>query len=171
MRGGSYLCHDSYCHRYRVAARSSNTPESTSGNTGFRCAGRRRRGPGRELGAHLEFWRERHLCTVTTLRRDGSPHVIPMGDRARPGARTRLGITSGTSQKVANLRSGSDPRVAVCQVDGRRWWTVEGMAEVRDDEASVAEAVRRYAERYRQPRENPARVALRIEVTRVLGTF
>ena len=39
MRGGSYLCHHSYCHRYRVAARSSNTPESTSGNTGFRCAG------------------------------------------------------------------------------------------------------------------------------------
>ena len=81
------------------------------------------------------------------------------------------GITSGTSQKVANLRSGSDPRVAVCQVDGRRWSTVEGVAEVRDDEASVAEAVRRYAERYRQPRVNPARVALRIEVTRVLGTF
>jgi formylglycine-generating enzyme required for sulfatase activity len=39
MRGGSYLCHHSYCHRYRVAARSSNTPESTSGNIGFRCAG------------------------------------------------------------------------------------------------------------------------------------
>jgi formylglycine-generating enzyme required for sulfatase activity len=38
MRGGSYLCHRSYCHRYRVAARSANTPESTSGNTGFRCA-------------------------------------------------------------------------------------------------------------------------------------
>jgi sulfatase modifying factor 1 len=38
MRGGSYLCHDSYCHRYRVAARSSNTPQSASGNTGFRCA-------------------------------------------------------------------------------------------------------------------------------------
>jgi formylglycine-generating enzyme required for sulfatase activity len=39
MRGGSYLCHASYCHRYRVAARSSNTPESTAGNIGFRCAG------------------------------------------------------------------------------------------------------------------------------------
>jgi formylglycine-generating enzyme len=38
MRGGSYLCHDSYCHRYRVAARSSNTPDSSSGNLGFRCA-------------------------------------------------------------------------------------------------------------------------------------
>jgi sulfatase modifying factor 1 len=38
MRGGSYLCHDSYCNRYRVAARSSNTPESSSGNCGFRTA-------------------------------------------------------------------------------------------------------------------------------------
>jgi sulfatase modifying factor 1 len=38
MRGGSYLCHDSYCYRYRVAARSSNTPDSASANVGFRCA-------------------------------------------------------------------------------------------------------------------------------------
>ncbi|MFC7846951.1 formylglycine-generating enzyme family protein [Arthrobacter sp. NPDC057388] len=36
MRGGSYLCHDSYCNRYRVAARTSNTPDSSSGNCGFR---------------------------------------------------------------------------------------------------------------------------------------
>jgi sulfatase modifying factor 1 len=36
MRGGSYLCHESYCNRYRLAARSSNTPESSSGNCGFR---------------------------------------------------------------------------------------------------------------------------------------
>jgi sulfatase modifying factor 1 len=38
MRGGSYLCHDSYCHRYRVAARSGNDPVATSANLGFRCA-------------------------------------------------------------------------------------------------------------------------------------
>ncbi|MEV7909879.1 formylglycine-generating enzyme family protein [Streptomyces fimicarius] len=38
MRGGSYLCHDSYCNRYRVAARTANTPDSSSGNCGFRCA-------------------------------------------------------------------------------------------------------------------------------------
>ncbi|WP_235533048.1 formylglycine-generating enzyme family protein [Paenibacillus sp. Leaf72] len=38
MKGGSYLCHRSYCNRYRVAARSSNTPDSASGNMGFRCA-------------------------------------------------------------------------------------------------------------------------------------
>ena len=38
MRGGSYLCHRSYCNRYRVAARSANTPDSSTGNLGFRCA-------------------------------------------------------------------------------------------------------------------------------------
>jgi formylglycine-generating enzyme len=38
MRGGSYLCHDSYCWRYRVDSRSSNTPDSSAGNVGFRVA-------------------------------------------------------------------------------------------------------------------------------------
>jgi formylglycine-generating enzyme required for sulfatase activity len=38
IRGGSYLCHHSYCTRYRVSARTSNTPDSTSGHCGFRCA-------------------------------------------------------------------------------------------------------------------------------------
>jgi len=38
IRGGSYLCHSSYCNRYRVAARSSNTPDTSTGNTGFRVA-------------------------------------------------------------------------------------------------------------------------------------
>jgi formylglycine-generating enzyme required for sulfatase activity len=41
MRGGSFLCHDSYCNRYRNAARSSNTPDSSSSNTGFRTVSRR----------------------------------------------------------------------------------------------------------------------------------
>lgn len=36
MRGGSYLCHDSYCNRYRVTARNANTPDATAGNIGFR---------------------------------------------------------------------------------------------------------------------------------------
>jgi formylglycine-generating enzyme required for sulfatase activity len=38
IRGGSYLCHDSYCNRYRVSARTSATPDSSTGNTGFRLA-------------------------------------------------------------------------------------------------------------------------------------
>ena len=117
----------------------------------------------------VAFWRERHLCTVTTLRADGSPHVVPMGIVLDDEHGLAWGITGGGSQKVANLRRGADPRVAVCQVDGRRWSTLEGVAMVREDEESVAEAVRRYAERYRQPRVNPTRVALRIELDRVLG--
>ncbi|MDF6045980.1 formylglycine-generating enzyme family protein [Streptomyces sp. JH14] len=40
MRGGSYLCHESYCNRYRVAARTSNTPDSSAGNIGFRVVSR-----------------------------------------------------------------------------------------------------------------------------------
>ncbi len=38
MRGGSYLCHVSYCNRYRCSARTSNTPDSSAGHLGFRCA-------------------------------------------------------------------------------------------------------------------------------------
>lgn len=38
IRGGSYLCHDSYCNRYRVAARSGNDPLASTGHMGFRCA-------------------------------------------------------------------------------------------------------------------------------------
>ena len=37
MKGGSYLCHESYCNRYRVAARTSNTSDSAATNIGFRC--------------------------------------------------------------------------------------------------------------------------------------
>jgi PPOX class probable F420-dependent enzyme len=118
-------------------------------------------------GEHLAFWRERHLCSVTTLRADGSPHVVPMGVVVDPEAGLAWAITSRYSQKVANLRR--DPRLAACQVDGRRWSTIEGAAEVLEDEASVAEAVRRYAERYRQPRENADRVAVRVRIGRVTG--
>ncbi len=40
MKGGSFLCHKSYCNRYRVAARSSNTPDSSTSNLSFRCVSR-----------------------------------------------------------------------------------------------------------------------------------
>ena len=38
MKGGSFLCHDSYCNRYRLGARTANTPDSAATNLGFRCA-------------------------------------------------------------------------------------------------------------------------------------
>jgi PPOX class probable F420-dependent enzyme len=116
----------------------------------------------------LEFLTERHLATLTTLRADGSPHVVPVGVTYDAATRTARVITSGTSAKARHVRAGQQ-RVAVCQVDGRRWATLEGTAVVRDDAASVADAERRYAARYRQPRENPARLVLEISVDRILG--
>jgi PPOX class probable F420-dependent enzyme len=116
----------------------------------------------------LEFLTERHLATLTTLRPDGSPHVVPVGVTFDAATGTARVITSGSSAKARHVREGQQ-RVAVCQVDGRRWVTLEGTAVVRDDAAVVADAVERYARRYRQPRENPARVVIEISVDRILG--
>ncbi|MGI8456826.1 MAG: pyridoxamine 5'-phosphate oxidase family protein [Propionibacteriaceae bacterium] len=116
----------------------------------------------------LAFLAERHLATLTTLRRDGSPHVVPVGFTYEPATRLVRVITSGTSVKARNAaRAGAIG--AVCQVDRARWLTLSGPVRVVDDRAAVAEAERRYAERYRQPRPNPARVVLMIEVTEILG--
>ena len=118
-----------------------------------------------------DFWAERHLATLTTLRADGSPHVVAVGATLDVEAGIARVICSGDSVKARNVAAAGEAgaRVAVCQVDGRRWSTVEGLAVVRSDPASVAEAERRYAARYRQPRVNPRRVALEITVTRYLG--
>ena len=118
------------------------------------------------------FWAERHLCTLSTLRADGSPHVVPVGVTFDADHLLARVITSGSSQKARNaarVASGA-ARVAACQVDGRRWSTLEGTARVSRDPDEVAEAVERYAQRYRQPRVNPARVVLLIEVSKVLGS-
>src|SRR5690242_15401153 len=116
--------------------------------------------------ALLDFWTERHLCTLTTLREDGRPHVVPVGVALDPEQCCAWVITSRTSRKARNLRASA--LVAACQVDGRRWSTLEGRAGVRDDAGSVARAEERYAARYRTPRPNPDRVAIRIEVDRFL---
>lgn len=114
-----------------------------------------------------EFWTERHLCTLTTLRRDGTPHVTPVGAVINWADRTALVLTSATSTKARN--AAATGAVALCSVDGRRWSTVEGRARIRTEPEFVADAERRYAERYRVPRVNPARVILEISLTRVLG--
>ena len=111
-----------------------------------------------------DFWTERHLCTLTTLRPDGRPHVVPVGATIDPDEGCAWVITNAGSRKAVNI--AADGRIAVCQVDGGRWSTIEGTASVHGDPTSVARAVDRYAGRYRQPRENPTRVALRIEVDR-----
>jgi F420H(2)-dependent biliverdin reductase len=115
----------------------------------------------------VAFWTERHLCTVTTLRADGSPHVVPLGVALDAEAGVAWAITTAGTQKAVNL--ARDPRFAACQVDRARWATLEGRAEVLDEPDVVAEAVRRYAQRYKQPRDNPRRVALRVTLSRVIG--
>ncbi|MFL6159696.1 MAG: pyridoxamine 5'-phosphate oxidase family protein [Marmoricola sp.] len=119
--------------------------------------------------AFLDFWAERHLCTVTTVRPDGTLHVVPMGVALDPATGTAWAITSGKSRKARNLVATAGAPIAVCCVDGARWSTLEGTAEVLTDTSSVTEAEQRYAARYKVPRVNPDRVALRITVTRVIG--
>ncbi|MEG3630714.1 TIGR03618 family F420-dependent PPOX class oxidoreductase [Streptomyces poriticola] len=120
------------------------------------------------------FWAERRTCFLTTLRPDGTPHLTPVGVTYDAETRTARVITDGGNKKVRNIRAalaaGTAAHVAVSQVEGRRWCTLEGTAVIKDDPESVADAERRYTERYKPPRVNPDRVVIEITVTRALGT-
>lgn len=121
--------------------------------------------------AYLAFWQERHLCTLTTLRPDGTPHVVPVGATFDPTTGIARVITSAGSRKARNVVAAGEggARVALCQVDGGRWATLEGVAVVRRSPAEIADAEARYARRYKVPRPNPERVVIEIAVTRALG--
>lgn len=117
--------------------------------------------------AALEFLEARHLATLTTLREDGTPHVVAVGFTWDQEAGLARVITNGPSQKVLNVRRTG--YAALTQLDGPRWLTLEGPAEILEDEESVADAVERYAGRYRQPQPNPVRVVIQVKVQRLLG--
>ncbi len=117
--------------------------------------------------AAIEFLSERHLATFTTLRRNGSPHAVPVGFTWDDEARVARVISSRGSAKVVQARAGR--RASLTQVDGRRWLTLEGSTRGLEDAASVRDAEQRYAVRYRQPRPNPERVVVVLDVDRVLG--
>lgn len=117
--------------------------------------------------AVLAFLSEPRLATLTTLRADGSPHVVPVGFAYDPAERLARIITLGSSRKVANIRG--DGRVAVSQVDGGRWLTLEGVATVTGDPAAVARAEAAYGARYQPPRERAGRVAIEVAVVRITG--
>ncbi|MFC5147549.1 pyridoxamine 5'-phosphate oxidase family protein [Streptomyces aureoversilis] len=122
--------------------------------------------------AYVDFWRERHICTLTTTRPDGSPHLVPVGVTFDHEAGIARVITNKNSRKVGNiLAAGPDgARVAVCQIGERKWATLEGRAVVRTEADAIADAVNRYAERYgRMPSPNPDRVLVEITVTKALG--
>ncbi|MFZ2527013.1 MAG: TIGR03618 family F420-dependent PPOX class oxidoreductase [Rhodococcus sp. (in: high G+C Gram-positive bacteria)] len=114
------------------------------------------------------FLSERHLGTLATLRKDGTPHLVVVGFTWDPHARLVRVITNAGSQKALNADRGG--YAAVSQVDGGRWLTLEGSVRVRDDAGAVAAGVARYTRRYRPPRENPTRVVVEIAVERVMGS-
>jgi PPOX class probable F420-dependent enzyme len=117
--------------------------------------------------AVLTFLSERHLASLTTLRADGSPHVVPVGFGYDAEARIVRIISFARSQKVVNALRGG--RAAVSQVDGGRWLTLEGTVTATDDPDRVAAAVAAYSARYREPSERADRVAIEIAVDRILG--
>jgi PPOX class probable F420-dependent enzyme len=118
----------------------------------------------------LQFLTERHLASLTTLRQDGSPHVVAVGfsyDASTCRARV---ITFSTAQKALNAARGG--RAAVSQVDGGRWLTLEGtvhLATMDNDPEEVRRAVAGYAQRYQDPKERDNRVAVIIDVDRIMG--
>jgi PPOX class probable F420-dependent enzyme len=120
--------------------------------------------------ALLDFWTERHLCALAVVKPDGRPHVVPVGVALDHDERCAWVIMSRTSYKARLLGRGADGGmpVAASQVDGARWSTLEGTGRLLDDDRSVRRAEERYAARYRVPRPNPQRVALRVEVDRFL---
>lgn len=118
--------------------------------------------------AAIEFLTERHLATLTTQRRDSSPHVAAVGFTFVPTNHVVRVITSNGSQKAANAKRGG--RAAVAQVDGRRWLSLEGECRLLTAQSEVRHAEQLYAQRYRVPRPNPARVVVEIQVDRVLGS-
>ncbi|GAB3482484.1 TIGR03618 family F420-dependent PPOX class oxidoreductase [Amycolatopsis cihanbeyliensis] len=119
-----------------------------------------------------DFWAERLFPTLTTLRPNGLPHVVPVGvtvDEDFAVARVICGRGSVKARNVRAAGPGGAP-VAVSQVGTGRWSTLEGRAVLRTDAEAVRDAEDRYTRRYRrQPRPNPERVVLEITITRRLG--
>ncbi len=115
----------------------------------------------------IAFVTERHLASLTTLRKDGSPHVVPVGFSFDVASNEVRIITFAGSQKVKNAERGG--RAVVSQVDKGRWLSLEGTVRATTDPTEVAQAVAGYAARYQPPKERIDRVAIIITVDKILG--
>ena len=116
----------------------------------------------------FDFLTERHLAMLTTLRADGSPHVVAVGFTFDPKSHIARVITNDGSQKAVNAERNNAG--VLSQVDGARWLSLEGRATVNRDPDAIRDAELRYAQRYRTPRDNPTRVVIEVHVARVLGS-
>ncbi len=115
------------------------------------------------------FLRERHLASLTLLRPDGSPHVTAVGFTWDEQSQLVRVITWAGSMKSKILAQTGPSQAVVCQIDGGRWLSLEGTAEVTDDAQRCLEGTDRYAERYRVPQERPDRTVIEIAVEQILG--
>jgi len=135
------------------------------------------------------FVTERHVATLTTLRPDGTPHVVPVAFTWDAAAGVAWMTSEDGSAKVRNIEAaqgkgpvgagpvgagavatGTGARGALCQVSGGRWLTLEGELTVSRDPAVIADAELRYAVRYGPLDPDPRRVVLNLAVDRVLGS-
>lgn len=115
----------------------------------------------------IEFVRENILATLTTLRADGSPHVVPVGFTYNQDQNMVRVITFAKSMKARHAAQGG--RAVVSQVDRGRWITIEGKVRLRTEADIVAQAVEAYAGRYRQPKVREDRVVIEIIIDKVMG--
>jgi F420H(2)-dependent biliverdin reductase len=112
----------------------------------------------------------RYVAAFTTVRPDGSLHMAPV--RFTWDAQSGLArvLTVLSSRKARNLLVAPGSRVALCQVDGFAWVTLEGTGQVVRDPERIAEGVTRYARRYwSAPPNRSGRVVIEIAVDRVLS--
>jgi F420H(2)-dependent biliverdin reductase len=112
------------------------------------------------------FLTERHLATLTTVKPSGALHVVPVGFTFDSVTQTARVITSCDTVKARNA-GHPGATAALCSVDGARWITLSGPVRVEASAEAVADAERRYAERYRPPRINPNRIVVIMTVTSV----
>lgn len=125
--------------------------------------------PGDLAESARAFLTERHLATLSLRRADGRPHVTPVGFTYDGPRRLARVITWTDSWKTKHVQRDPGQAVALCQVDGGRWLTLYGTAVATTDPERAAEGVRRYAERYRPPKDRPDRVVIEISVTDIVG--
>ncbi|WP_433491001.1 pyridoxamine 5'-phosphate oxidase family protein [Nocardia grenadensis] len=114
------------------------------------------------------FLAEPRIATLTTIRSDGTPHVAPVRFTWDAVTSTVRVLTVATSGKARNVGTGG--RVALCQPDGFRWVTLEGVATLSGIADRVALAARRYQRRYGSTPPAPTgRVVIEIAVDRILA--
>lgn len=116
--------------------------------------------------AGIQFVTDRHLAILSTQGHRGGIHSVPVGFTVEGGI-LRI-ITSDGTQKVRNVERGGHATVA--QVHEGQWVSFAGAASINRDPDAVAHAVALYAQRYRQPRVNPLRVVIEVQLDKVMGS-